>query len=131
MQAKRVTVILDACFSGGSRSSEKIRAENLIAQKGVIIKAGKPWLENENFTMINSSLGMETSLGNDQSQTGLFTYYLCAGLQGKADENGDRKVSFGELKKYVIQEVKSHSVKISGIQTPEFSGKDETIMVEY
>lgn len=131
MQAKRVTVILDACFSGGSRSSEKIREENLIAQKGVIIKAGKPWLENENFTMINSSLGMETSLGNDQSQTGLFTYYLCAGLQGKADENGDRKVSFGELKKYVIQEVKSHSVKISGIQTPEFSGKDETIMVEY
>ena len=129
--AKKVTVILDACFSGSSRKSESIKEQNLIAQKGVKIKMTKPWLNNSNFTMISSSTGEETSLGLDDSQTGLFTYYLCAALQGKADENGDKKITFGELKKYVKTNVVSHSTKIAGAQTPEFNGNDDDVWVEW
>ena len=92
--AKSVTVILDACFSGSSRKSEKMKEENLVAQKGVKIKPKNPWINNPAFTMISSSTGEETSLGFDPSETGLFTYYFCAGLQGKADENNDKKISF-------------------------------------
>ena len=36
--AKSVTVFMDACFSGASRSSEQFKAENLISMKGVLIK---------------------------------------------------------------------------------------------
>ncbi|MBI5217462.1 MAG: caspase family protein [Bacteroidia bacterium] len=129
--AKNVTVILDACFSGSSRKSEKMKEENLVAQKGVKIKPKNPWINNPSFTMINSSTGEETSLGFDPSETGLFTYYFCAGLQGKADESGDKKITMGELKKYVISKVMEHSKKISGLQTPEFTGDENTILVEY
>jgi len=131
LEAKKVTVILDACFSGSSRSTERLKEENLIVQKGVIIKTKKPWLDNKTFTMINSSSGLETSLGFDQIETGLFTYYLCAGLQGKADENGDKKITLGELKRYTTSKVIEHSKKIAGIQTAEFAGDEETILVEY
>ena len=130
LEAKSVTVILDACFSGSSRKSDLHKEENLVAQKGVRVRPNKPWMNNETFTMITSSSGEETSLGYDHSETGIFTYYFCAGLQGKADYNGDKVITLGELKKYVIENVVDHSKKISGVQTPEFIGDENRILVE-
>ena len=131
--AKSVTVIIDACFSGASRKTANIKPENLLADKAgikhIIIK--KPWLQYPNFTVINSSTGSETSLGYDASQTGLFTYYFCAGLQGKADENKDRKITLGELQRYVTEKVKDTSKKISGLQTPEFHGDENRVLCVY
>lgn len=129
--ARSVTVILDACFSGSSRQTETIPEENLLAQKGVKVKIHKPWLALPNFTVINSSTGDETSLGFDPSQTGLFTYFLAAGFQGQADENGDKFITLGELKKYVTDNVTTTSRRISGLQTPEFFGDEKMIMVQY
>ncbi len=129
--AKHVTVILDACFSGGSRKTEKIKTENLIAQKGVKVRPKNSWLGDSGFTIISSSTGEETSLGFDATETGLFTYYFCAGLQGKADSNNDKKITLGELKNYVIQNVMETSKKISGLQTPIFTGDENSILTTY
>jgi len=130
--AKHVTVILDACFSGSSRSTGTIQTENLVALKGIKIKPKKQtWNDNPNFTVINSSTGEETSLGYDASESGLFTYFLCAGLQGKADANGDKKITLGELKDYVIKNVMETSQKISGLQTPQFYGDDNIVITTY
>lgn len=131
MGAHSVTVILDACFSGSSRKTANFSEENLVAQKGVKLKVRKPWLAISNLTVINSSTGEETSLGFDPSETGLFTYYFTAGLQGNADENGDKKITLGELKKYVTDNVTATSRKISGLQTPEFYGNEDQVLVEY
>jgi hypothetical protein len=129
--AKKVTVFIDACFSGSSRSTEKTQPKNLVAQKGAWIKPKKPWLNNPDFSIVTSSTGAETSLGYDASETGLFTYYFCAGLQGKADYDNNKKITLGELKKYVIENVVDASTKIRGLQTPEFYGDDNYIIVEY
>jgi len=129
--AKSVTMILDACFSGATRTTEKIKTENLVAMKGVHLKITKPWLLYNNFTVINSSTEDETSLGYDATETGLFTYYFAAALQGKADENNDNKITLGELKKYVTDNVMETSRKISGLQTPEFYGDENTVLVEW
>lgn len=131
LHAKSVTVILDACFSGASRSSAQIKGENLIAAKGIKLKVTKPWLSYKNFTVINSSSGEETSLGFDDSQTGLFTYFLAAGLKGLADKNKDGEITVGELKDYVKANVVKISQRISGTQTPEFDGDPERVLVKY
>jgi hypothetical protein len=133
LEAKSVTVFLDACFSGGSRTTETIKAENLVAMKGVKIKPKNNWayLNNPNFTIFNSSSEAETSLGFDASQTGLFTYFLCAGLQGQADSNQDKKITSGELKDYLFDNVTTTSRKISGLQSPQFFGLEDTVLVEY
>ena len=129
--AKSVTVILDACFTGVSRGSEQIKEQNLIAAKGIKIKVTKPWMSYNNFTVINSSSGEETSLGFDDSQTGLFTYFLTAGLRGAADKNKDGVITLGELKEYVEKNVMKISQRISGIQTPEFYGDTNRVLVTY
>lgn len=131
--AKSVTVFMDACFSGASKSSENIESENLVATKGLRIepKVKKPWEKNNNFTIFTSSSANETSLGFDPSGSGLFTYYLAAGMQGKADKNNDRKITMGELKKYVKSNVINTSKKIRGIQTPEFHGNEDEVLFEY
>ena len=131
--AKSVTVFMDACFSGASKSSENIDSKNLVATKGLSIepKIKKPWEKNDNFNVFTSSSADETSLGFDPSSTGLFTYYLCAGMQGKADANNDRKVTMGELKQYVKKHVKNTSKKIRGLQSPQFHGNEDKVLFEY
>lgn len=131
MGAKHVTVILDACFSGASRSSVKVATENLIGQKGVKVRPKNTWLGDPNFTVITSSTGEETSLGFDDTETGLFTYFFAAGLQGAADANGDKTVTLGELREYVTSNVKETSGKILGQQTPMFQGDDSRVMATY
>jgi len=130
--AKSVTVFLDACFSGTSRTSEKIATENLVASKGVKIvpKLISPWRTNPNFSVFNSSASNETSLGFDPSQTGLFTYYMCIGLQGDADLNKDNKITNGELFDFVQSKVVETSKKIFGVQTPQFNGNRDMVLVE-
>lgn len=131
--ARRVTVFLDACFSGASRGSGTIKSENLVAMKGVVIKptVEHPWDTNPEFTVFTSSDYDQTSLAFDPAETGLFTYYLCAGLQGKADTNGDQKITSGELKRYVTERVQESSVKIRGLQIPQFHGDESTVITEY
>ena len=81
--------------------------------------------------MFTSSAFNETSLGFDPSQTGLFTYFVCAGLQGNADLNKDGKITTGELSDYVTENVVATSKKILGKQTPVFYGNREEILTEY
>ncbi|MDP8239228.1 MAG: caspase family protein [Candidatus Hatepunaea meridiana] len=131
LEAKSVTVILDACFSGASRASEKIQTENLVAHKAVGLRLTEPWRMYPNFTVINSSTGSETSLGFDRSQTGLFTYWLALGLQGKADADNDNRITLGELKTYVTGNVTETSRKIAGLQTPQFYGDESRVLVEW
>jgi hypothetical protein len=133
LEARSTTVFIDACFSGASKASEKIKSENLISMKGVKIvpKTRQPWLTNPNFNVFTSSGAEETSLGFDLSQTGLFTYYLCAGMQGEADEDKDGKITAGELKNYVTENVKNMSKKIMGLQTPKFHGNENMVLIEY
>lgn len=131
--ARSVTVFLDACFSGVSRTTEKITSENLVSTKGIKIipKLISPWLTNPNFTVFNSSAANETSLGFDPTQTGLFTYYVCVGLQGEADLNYDQKITNGELFDFVQSKVVETSKKIFGVQTPQFNGNRDMILVEF
>jgi hypothetical protein len=133
LNAKTTTVFIDACFSGVSRPTETQEIQNLVAMKGVSIKpkVEQPWETNPNFCLFSSSQFNETSLGFDPSKTGLFTYYVCAGLQGEADLNKDGKITTGELGRYVKEKVTATSVKILGKQTPLFNGNSKEVLTEY
>jgi len=131
--AKSITIFMDACFSGASKNSEEISQKNLLSMKGVSInpKTIQPWATNNNYSVFSSSQANETSLAFDDSQSGLFTYYLCLGLKGAADSDNNKKITQGELSDYILVKVKETSKKLVGIQTPEFNGNRETIIVEY
>lgn len=133
LDAKSVTVILDACFSGSSRQTATLAAENISGAKGVRISnqmiTHRPWETNPNFRLFTSSTGEQTSLGYDQSQSGLFTYFLTIGLQGDADEDGNGAITMDELVRFVTKNVSLEAAKIrGGAQTPEFFGNGDMII---
>ena len=119
LEAKSVTVILDACFSGGSRRSGAYQSQNIAGHKLVmpdLSATERPWRYNPNFRVFASCKGDQTSLGYDRSLSGLFTYYLAVGLQGEADKSGDGAVTMRELADYVTENVDKVS---KGDQTPQ------------
>ena len=108
MPASRITVFMDACFSGSKRE------EGMLASaRGVALKA-KTGVPKGNMVVFSAAQGNETAYPNREKQHGLFTYYLLKKLQ---ETEGD--VSLQDLGDYIITNVKQQSVLLnSKLQTP-------------
>ncbi|MFN8354233.1 MAG: caspase family protein [Spirosomataceae bacterium] len=110
-----VIFIADACHSGG-----------LIGGKEGNSKTQKALQESwEGITKILSSKADEFSLEGKQwgGGRGLFSYHLVNGLIGRADGNGDQKVSLGELSKYLQEKVVGEAAP--NVQTPVVLGNSK------
>lgn len=108
MQAKSVTVFLDACFSGTKRDNGM-----LVAARGVAIKA-KQSAPRGNMVVFSAAQGDETAYPYQDMQHGMFTYFLLKKLQ---ETKGT--VTLGELGDYLKDEVKRQSfLKNNKMQTP-------------
>ena len=62
---------------------------------------------------------------------GLFTYYVLKGLGGDADDNQDKKLTIGELGKYVQVKVKEQAAIEGREQIPELQGDTEKVLVQW
>lgn len=105
---KRVTVFLDACFSGGARS------QPLVAMKGMKIKPKDHYI-NGNLVIFSSSTGQQSSNVYREKKHGLFTYFLLKKLQ---ETRGD--VTYKQLADYLKGKVELESVvSLEKKQTPQ------------
>jgi hypothetical protein len=106
--AKKVTVILDACFSGGARQKE------LVAMKAVKVKAN---VENVpgNLVVLASSSGTEASAVYNEKQHGYFTYFLLKDLK---ETKGNTLLK--PAMERVQQNVGREAGRIGKVQTPTF-----------
>ena len=108
MPASRITVFMDACFSGSKREEGMLASARGVALKA---KSGTP---QGNMVVFSAAQGNETAYPNKEKQHGLFTYYLLKKLQ---QTEGD--VSLQELGNYIITNVKQQSILLnSKSQTP-------------
>jgi uncharacterized caspase-like protein len=104
----RVTVFLDACFSGGARN------QGLVALKGVKVTPKGPKLDG-NIIIFTSSSGQESSAVYRDKGHGYFTYFLLKGLQ---DSKGD--ITYKKLFDYVKKNVAEETViRDNKTQTPQ------------
>jgi hypothetical protein len=102
-----VTIILDACFSGGARNS------GLLANRSVYIKAKDNILKG-NVIVISASSDNESASSYKENQHGLFTYFLLEKIQQSKGQ-----VTYGDLYDYVSQNVKEKSILVNDqLQTP-------------
>lgn len=106
---KRVTVFLDACFSGGARN------QNLISLKGVKIKPKDNVLEG-NIIVFSSSSGEESSGVYKDKKHGFMTYFLLKKMQ---ESLGD--FSYKELSDYIFENVRKESALLGKTQTPQLN----------
>ncbi len=107
-ESKRVTVFLDACFSGGGRN------RSLVAARGIRIKPKSPFVMG-NLIVFSASTGDQTAFPYKEKAHGIFTYYLLKGLQ---ISNGE--MSYGELDDFIRTNVKRKSVLVNNkVQSPQ------------
>jgi ankyrin repeat protein len=112
--AVKVTVFIDACFSGGARN------ESLLALRGVKVRPRENVFGN-NLVVFTSSSGDESSASYKEKQHGMFTYYLLKKLQ---DTKGN--CTYNELYEYLKTEISINSLVINKKQqTPQVIGSPD------
>jgi hypothetical protein len=112
--AARITVFLDACFSGGGRNKD------LIASRSVKVKP-RAELPKGRMVVFAASSGDQVSLPYNEKQHGMFTYFLLKALQ---ESKG--AMSYNDLAIYLAGHVGLESVKInSKEQNPQISFSEE------
>ncbi|MFH1570078.1 MAG: caspase family protein, partial [Gemmatimonadota bacterium] len=94
--ARSVTVVIDACFSGGSDRGMLISAASPLG-----IRVTDPTVKLERAAVFTSSTGDEISSWYPQAGHGLFTYFFLKGLRGDADADGDGAITAAELHAFV------------------------------
>lgn len=127
LNAKSVTVFLDACFSGINRDNEIL----LAGARPISIEVKKPYL-SENVTIYSATSGNEISSAYPDKKHGLFTYFLLKGLQGSADVNNDNDLTVQELFDFLKSNVSETAGMLDREQTPELQCiNPERVIVNY
>lgn len=116
MPTKKITVLLDACFSGANRDGKMLASERGVALKS---KPGKP---KGNMVVFSAAQGNETALPNEDEGHGMFTYFVLKKIQ---ETNGD--VTLDNLSQYVIREVGRKTAVENKPQTPCITPSAEAI----
>ena len=98
---QRVTVFLDACFSGGARN------QGLVAARGVRITPKDESVKG-NMIVFAASAADESALPYTEKNHGLFTYYL---LQKLKDTEG--RIKYTEMAEYLEKHVALESVIVN------------------
>ena len=116
LKAKKVTVFLDACFTGGGRES------GLMASRGVKVKPKEGSLGGS-LVVFSASSGDQSSLPFNKEKHGVFTYHLLKALQ---DAEGD--ISYGSLYDAINIEVNKTTLRNQGMeQTPKVNTSSKVI----
>ena len=106
--SKRVTVFVDACFSGGARE------QGLLAARGVRVRPRENALSG-NLVVFAASSGEQASLPYKKQEHGFFTYHLLKLLKERGPD-----VSYGEIADYMRRHVEVESILVNEReQTPQ------------
>lgn len=123
IEAERVVVFLDACYSGaaGGRTFASKRTRALRVDDVFLDRLAR----SRGRAIVTASRASEVSLELAELGHGLFTHYLLQGLRGAADLDRDGVVGLGELYTYLEQQVTQKSRSVGGNQHPVLRGDME------
>ena len=120
LSPKTVTMFLDTCYSGATRSEEL-----LVASRPIFIEAEEQNIP-VNFNIFSAASGKQTAKVLKEAEHGLFSYFMMKGLEGEADSNNDRTITNGELHAFV-----NKNVSRQANQTPQLNGDPEQVLVKW
>jgi len=100
--AQRVTVFLDACFSGGGRNMGLMAARS-------VKQVPREETVSGNMVVFTASTGEQSSLPYNNEQHGMFTYFLLKKLQ---ETKG--MLTYRELENYLKTNISLESLRVNG-----------------
>jgi SH3 domain-containing protein/caspase domain-containing protein len=128
IDARSVTVFLEACFTGNSHGGELIKDAS-----GIQVRSESPVDEPE-LTVVTASSRDQLASWDRENGHGLFTEYLLRGLHGKADEPGfgddNGEVTAGELRRYLNSEMRYRARRIfNREQVANLIGAEDKVLI--
>jgi len=117
--AKRITIILDACFSGGGRDM------GLLAARSVKIIPSED-APKGNMVVFSATTGTQSALPYNDKRHGIFTYYFLKKLKESA---GD--ITYQEMDKYLQKEVPRQSLLINEKKQEPVTKVSPTVLNEW
>lgn len=100
VNAKKKTVVIDACFSGQSGDGKAI-VKNA---SPVLLKVKNALFASKDAIVFQSSESNQVSNWYPEKKHGMFTYFFLKGLKGDADLNKDGTITVGEMESYINDE---------------------------
>ncbi|HWP83071.1 MAG TPA: caspase family protein [Bacteroidota bacterium] len=133
LDAKSLTVVVDACFSGQSGGDGKMLIKNA-SPLALSIESDLPITGNA--AVFTASKSDQVANWYNEKKHGMFTYFFTKGLQGAADANKDSVVTVGELEQYLLhpeEGVPYWSLRVhERQQTPQVLARDKNrIIAQY
>jgi hypothetical protein len=114
LPSDNITVFLDACFSGQDREQKLLIKD----ARGLGIKTKTSAIPDK-LNVFSASSNDQVSSGWPDKKHGLFTYYMLKGMQGSADTNNDKQVSYEELSNYIKSNVERQAGFLDRKQNPQ------------
>lgn len=121
---KSVTMFIDSCYSGVSKNGETL----LASAKPVVLKNLNIAYPPE-FTIMTASSSNQISSSSPHLQHGIFSFYLMKGMEGNADIDKDGNITFGEMQKYLMDNVPRLAMTLNRKQDPQFIGDANRVLV--
>ncbi len=114
LKARRVILVLDACFSGQSDSGSVVKDASPL-----LINVENPAASFPNGIVVTATGAQEIATWYRERRHGLLTYYLLQAFRGEG-ANPDGQLSPGSLAKYLSEKVPAAARQIRGrVQNPQ------------
>ncbi len=123
-KARRLVLTLDACHTG-------VEVGRDLADPEFIRNA---YELAEGFVLIAASTAQQIAQEWEEKAHGVFTYYLLEGLSGRADRDGKRFVTVGDLSAHVLDGLRRWNVEHGGLlqePTARAEGLGDIILADY
>jgi osmotically-inducible protein OsmY len=122
---KSVTMFIDSCYSGQSRTGETL----LASARPISIVAKETSSFPSNFTVISASAPDQISSSSPELKHGIFSYYLMRGMEGEADSNKDGQITVAEMQTYLSAQVTRQAMSMNRTQQPQVVGDTSRVLV--
>ena len=121
---KSVTMFIDACYSGQTRSGEQL----LASARPFVLKMDEIAYPS-NFTVISASSQDQISSSSPELKHGIFSFYLMKGMEGQADGNKDGTITAGEMQAYLSDKVSRQAMGMNRQQDTQLVGDAARVLV--
>jgi caspase domain-containing protein/Big-like domain-containing protein len=125
IEAERVVMFLDACYSGAAEAGGRTFASKKTRAGAVDDLFLDRLTRSKGRVIVTAAKANEVSMELPELGHGIFTYFLAEGLRGAADQNRDGIVSLDELYAYLGEQVGRKSRAVGGNQHPMLKGEQE------
>ncbi len=123
---KSVTMFIGSCYSGLSKNGENL----LTSAKPVVLKNLNTSYPSE-FTIMTASSSTQISSSSPDLKHGIFSFYLMKGMEGNADIDKNGNITFGEMQKYLMENVPRQAMTLNRKQEPQFIGDANRVLVRH